>query len=68
MLEDQAAEVVQQSRYLGTAINNKVCFELQVDAVCIKAHKHFYWYDNYVHPPSQKPLPRPRRNALTADH
>lgn len=50
VIKDQAVGFVQQLKYLAMIINNKLDFDLQVDAVCRKAHQcvrysypqHFY--------------------------
>lgn len=34
MINDQAVDYVQQYKYLGTVIDNKLTFELHVDVVC----------------------------------
>ena len=44
IINDQAVEVVQQYKYLGTIIDNKLTFEPQVDAVCSKAHQRMFFY------------------------
>ena len=44
IINDQAVEVVKQYKYLGTIIDNKLTFEPQVDAVCLKAHQRMYFY------------------------
>lgn len=39
VIKDQAVEFVQQFKYLGSIIDNKLTFELQVDFVRRKAHQ-----------------------------
>lgn len=43
VMDNQPVELVQQYKYLGTVIDNKMCFESQVDAVCKKAHQHMHF-------------------------
>ena len=42
-INDQAVESVQQYRYLGTVIDDRLSFEHQVDAVCKKANQRMYF-------------------------
>lgn len=44
MIKDQAVEFVQQFKYHGSIIDNKLTFELQVDFVHRKAHQCVYFY------------------------
>lgn len=44
LINDQAVEFVQQYKYLGTVFDNELTVELQVDAVCKKAHQWMYFY------------------------
>lgn len=43
-INDQPVEQVEQYKYLGTVIDNKLSFEPQVDAVCKKAHQRMHFY------------------------
>lgn len=44
VIKDQPVEFVQQFKYLGSIIDNKLTFELQVDFVRRKAHQCVYFY------------------------
>ena len=44
LINDQAVEIVQQYKYLGMVIDNKLTFEPQVDAICKKANQRMYFY------------------------
>lgn len=44
VINGQAVEVVQQYKYLGTIIDDKLTFEPNTDAVCAKAHQRMYFY------------------------
>lgn len=44
VMDNQAVELVQQYKYLGTVVDNKLCFEPHVDAVCKKAHQRMHFY------------------------
>lgn len=44
VIEDQAFELVHNYKYLGTNIDDKLCFDFHVDAVCKKAHQRMYFY------------------------
>lgn len=43
VLGNQAVELVQQYKYLGTVIDTKLCFEPQADGVCKKAHQQMHF-------------------------
>lgn len=43
-INDQDVEMVQQHKYLGTVIDDRLSFEPQVDAVCKKANQFMYRY------------------------
>ena len=42
-INDQAVESVQQYKYLGTVIDDRLSFEHQIDAVCKKANQRMYF-------------------------
>ena len=44
VLNNQVVEVVNQYKYLGILVDNKLTFETQVDAVCKKVHQRMYFY------------------------
>ena len=44
VLNNQVVEVVNQYKYLGILVDNKLTFEPQVDAVCKKVHQRMYFY------------------------
>lgn len=44
LINSQAVDQVENYKYLGTVIDNKLRFESQVDAVCKKAHQRMYFY------------------------
>lgn len=44
MIENEAVELVNNYKYLGTYVDDKLTFETQVDAVCKKAHQRMYFY------------------------
>ena len=43
-IDGQLVETVEEYKYLGTIIDNKLCFNSQTDAVCAKAHQRLYFY------------------------
>ena len=44
LINSQAVDQVENYKYLGMVIDNKLRFESQVDAVCKKAHQLMYFY------------------------
>ncbi len=47
VMDSQAVELVQQYKHLGTVIDNKLCFELQVDVGCTIAHQCMQFYHQH---------------------
>ncbi|KAK7901264.1 hypothetical protein WMY93_018033 [Mugilogobius chulae] len=46
LIDGQVVEVVQEYKYLGVMMDNKLTFESQVDAICSKAHQRMHFLRN----------------------